>query len=179
VWSLIAYLRYAATDPVEEMRMAEPVKDPGPEQVAAWDRTFAPQAFNHTWTLLDLEERTREQDEEMLAATFAQRYHWYRVGDPRNRAIADWQVSRVAVVLGYADLAEWFGERSLAVCEEHDLDPFVRGFAHEAIARAAAEVDDVETFSEHLEQAKALLADIEDPEDRDTLAADLTEMSEP
>ena len=88
-------------------------------------------------------------------------------------------VSRVAVVLGYADLAEWFGERSLAVCEEHDLDPFVRGFAHEAIARAAAEVDDVETFTEHLELAKALLAEIEDPEDRDTLAADLIEMSEP
>ena len=60
----------------------------------------------------------------------------------------------------------------------HDLDAFVRGFAHEAIARAAAEVDDVETFTEHLELAKALLPDIEDTEDRDILAADLAEMSE-
>lgn len=159
--------------------MAEPVKDPTPELVETWHRTFAPQAFNHTWELLDLPDRAREQDEDMLASTFAQRYHWYRVGDARSRAIADWQVSRVAVVLGYADLAEWFGERSLAVCEEHDLDPFVRGFAHEAIARAAAEVDDVETYTEHLELAKALLPDIEDPEDRDILSADLIEMSEP
>jgi hypothetical protein len=100
------------------------------------------------------------------------------VGDPRSRAIADWQVSRVAVVLGYAELAQRFGARSLAVCEENDLDAFVRGFAHEAIARAAAEVDDVDTYTEHLELAKALLPEIEDTEERDVLAADLAEMSE-
>jgi hypothetical protein len=158
--------------------MTEPVKDATPEQSAAWHRTFAPQAFNHTWELLDLDLRTSEEDEEMLASTFTQRFHWYQVGDPRHRAIADWQVSRVAVVLGYAELAQRFGERSLAVCEENDLDAFVRGFAHEAIARAAAEVDDVDTFTEHLELAKSLLPDIEDAEDRDILAADLAEMSE-
>jgi hypothetical protein len=158
--------------------MTEPVKDATPEQSAAWHRTFAPQAFNRTWELLDLDVRTSEEDEEMLAATFTQRFHWYEVGDPRNRAIADWQVSRVAAVLGYAELSQRFGERSLAICEENDLDAFVRGFAHEAIARAAAEVDDVETFTEHLELAKALLPDIEETEDRDILAADLAEMSE-
>jgi hypothetical protein len=158
--------------------MTEPVKDATPEQSAAWHRTFAPEAFNHTWELLDLDVRTPEEDEDMLSSTFTQRFHWYRVGDARKRAIADWQVSRVAVVLGYAELAQRFGERSLAVCEENDLDAFVRGFAHEAIARAAAEVDDVDTFTEHLEMAKALLPDIEDTEDRDLLASDLTEMSE-
>jgi len=39
-------------------------------------------------------------------------------------------------------------------------------------------VDDVETFTEHLEMAKAALPDIEDAEEREVLAADLTEMSE-
>jgi hypothetical protein len=100
------------------------------------------------------------------------------VGNPRHRAIADWQISRVAAVLGYADLAFRFGQRSLAVCLDNDLDAFVTGFAHEAIARAAAEVDDVETFTEHLEAAKEKLGEIEDPEDRDVLEADLAEMSE-
>jgi hypothetical protein len=158
--------------------MTEPVKDATPEQSAAWHGTFAPQAFNHTWELLDLDMRTPDEDEDMLSSTFTQRFHWYHVGDARKRAIADWQVSRVAVVLGYAELAQRFGERSLMVCEENDLDAFVRGFAHEAIARAAAEVDDVDTFTEHLEMAKALLPAIEDSEDRDLLAADLAEMSE-
>jgi len=81
-------------------------------------------------------------------------------------------------VLGYAELAARFGERSLEIAVEHALDPFVKGFAHEAIARAAAEVDDIETFTDHLEQAKAFLSEIEDPEERETLEADLAEMSE-
>jgi hypothetical protein len=158
--------------------VTEPIKDPTDGDIAAWHRTFAPRAFNHTWELLDAETLTREQEEDMLASTFAQRYHWYEVGTPRNRAIADWQVSRVAVVLGYADLARRFGEKSLEIAFENGLDPFVIGFAHEAIARAAASVDDVETFTEHLELARAALADIEDDEDREILEADLAEMSE-
>lgn len=158
--------------------MTNPVDNPSAEEVARWHRTFAPRAFNHTWTLLDEAELTREQEEEMLASAFAQRHHWYKVGEPRNWAVADWQVSRVAAVLGYAELSRRFGARSLELAQEHDLGPFVTGFAHEAIARAAADVDDVETFTEHLELAKAALPEIEDTDERETLEADLAEMSE-
>lgn len=158
--------------------MSNKAESPSADEIARWHREFAPTAFNNTWTLLDKTERTREQEEEMLASTFAQRYHWYSVGEPKNWAIADWQVSRVAAVLGYAELSRRFGERSLELAEEHDLGPFVKGFAHEAIARAAADVDDVETFTEHLEMAKAALPEIEDPHEREVLQADLAEMSE-
>jgi hypothetical protein len=157
--------------------MATPVENPTEEEIASWHRTLAPRAFNRTWELLDKDELTRAEEEEMLACTFAQRHHWYQVGNARNHAIADWQVSRVAAVLGYADLARRFGEISLEIAIENDLDPFVSGFAHEAIARAAADVDDVETFTEHIELARVLLAEIENDEDRDLLAADLAEMS--
>lgn len=158
--------------------MVVPIEDPSSDDLARWQRTLAPRIFNHTWKLLDATQLTREEEEEMLAASFAQRHLWYQVGDARNRAIADWQVSRVTAVLGYADLARRFGERSLEVAIENGLDPFVVGFGHEAIARAAADVDDVETFTEHLELARAQLAAIEDDEDREVLAADLAEMSE-
>jgi len=158
--------------------VTEPIANPSLDDIAAWHRTFAPMTFNHTWSLLDLDERTRDQDEEMLASSFAQRYHWYQVGTARHHAIADWQVSRVAAVLGYADLARRFGERSLAVCIDNGLDAFVTGFAHEAIARAAADVDDVETFTDHIALARSLLDQIDDPEDREILEADLAEMSE-
>lgn len=158
--------------------MTEPTREPPSRETAGLHRRFAAEAFNETWRLLDADRLTREEEETMLASTFAQRHHWCHAGTERNRAIADWQVARVAVVLGYADLARRFGERSLEVATEHGLDAFVRGFAHEAIARAAAEVDDVETFTEHLELAKAALAEVEDDEERETLAADLAEMSE-
>jgi hypothetical protein len=158
--------------------MSDTSRHPSLEDAPAWHRALAPIAFNHTWDLLDAESLTREQEEEMLSSAFAQRYHWYEVGEPRNWAIADWQVSRVAAVLGYADLAARFGERSLEIATEHGLDSFVVGFAHEAIARAAAEVDDIDTFTEHLELARAMLAEIDDPEERENLEADLAEMSE-
>lgn len=158
--------------------MTEPIEGAGEADIARWQRTLAPRIFNHTWTLLDRPQLRRDEEEEMLAAAFAQRHLWYQVGDARNHAIADWQVSRVAAVLGYADLARRFGERSLEVAIENDLDPFVVGFAHEAIARAAADVDDIETFTEHLDLARACLAEIDDDEDREILAADLVEMSE-
>jgi hypothetical protein len=158
--------------------MTEASGHPGLEELQTWHRNMAPYAFNQTWTLLDAADLTREQEEAMLASAFAQRYHWYAAGEPRNWAIADWQVSRVAAVLGYEELALRFGERSLETAMEHGLDPFVKGFAHEAIARAAAVVDDIETFTEHIELAKAMLSEIEDPVERETLEADLAEMSE-
>lgn len=158
--------------------MTEPLVEPNDEDLASWRIALAQRAFNDAWRLLDQGSLTREEEEEMLSASLTQRYHWYQVGRPRNQAIGDWQVSRVAAVLGYAELASRFGERSLALAREHDLGPFVTGFAHEAIARAAACVDDIATFTEHLDAARALLADVEDPEERETLEADLAEMSE-
>jgi hypothetical protein len=110
----------------------------------------------------------------MLSSAFAQRAHWYEVGDIRNRAIADWQVSRAAVLAGYPDLAYRFGQRSLEVAR--DLDPFVIAFAHEAIARAAAQVDDVETFEAHLLAARELALQVQDEEDREVLMADLNQI---
>lgn len=158
--------------------MSEPGERGHHDDLAHWHRTFAPVAFNRTWELLDRGELSRDERDEMLSSAFAQRYHWYEVGDARNRAIADWQVSRVAAVLGHADLARRFGFRSLETAQAHSLGPFVEGFAHEAIARAAAVVDDIETFTEHLSQAKALVGAIEDPGERQTLDSDLAEMGE-
>lgn len=155
--------------------MTEPIENPSHEDVQRWHRTFAPRAFNYTWNLLDLETLTREQEEDMIASALAQRFHWYQVGTPRNKAIADWQVSRVLAVLGYADLARRFGERSLALTKDNDLDAFVIGFAHEAIARAAAAVDDLATFEEHFAAATEQLDLIDDEDGRKVLADDLAQ----
>lgn len=149
----------------------------GSGDLAQWQRKLAPMAFNRAWELLDRTELSPEEEDEMLAAAFAQRYHWYEIGDARTRSIADWQVSRVAAVLGHADLARRFGFRSLEVAQAHNLGPFLEGFAHEAIARAAAVVDDVETFTEHLNEAKALVGAIDEDDERATLEADLSEMA--
>ena len=147
--------------------------EPSPEELARYAAVLAPAAFNRTWELLDLAERSPEQEEEMLAATFAQRHHWYQVGTPLNRAVADWQVARVLAVLGYAELADRFARHSLRICETHDLPPFFTGYAHEAIARAADVMDDFETVRRHTEQARRYAAQVADPEERTMLLTDV------
>lgn len=156
-------------------RVVDPIPDPSVEDLTRWHRTFAPRFFNHTWELMDLGQLDEDERDEMLASAFAQRAHWYQVGTPRQRAIADWQVSRAASVAGFPTLAAHFGERSLRVGAH--LGPFVLGFAHEAIARAAAAVDDVETFQTHVVAARRLVDEIEDEEERATLQADLDHMT--
>ena len=67
---------------------------------AAARRQLAVDLFNHVWTLLATPDRTMDQDDEMLHAAHASRYHWGEVGDAANRARGEWQCSRVYSVLG-------------------------------------------------------------------------------
>jgi hypothetical protein len=153
--------------------MVEPIADPTPEDTVRWHRTMGPLLFNRTWELLDLAERTPADEESMLAATLGQRYHWYQVGTPLNKAVADWQVARVAAVLGYAELAGRFAQLSLDMCTEHDLPPFYRGYAHEALARAADVMDDHQTRDQHVLAARELLPHVEDERERMMLDTDV------
>lgn len=153
--------------------MIEPFDDPTDEDLSRFERTIAPRAFNEAWRLLDTGDRNADQDDELLAAALTQRFLWYRVGTPRNRAIADWQVSRVASVLGLADLARRFAHNSLRIAIDEELGPFVAGYAYEALARSAALIDDRNAVMTHLEAARAQLDEVSDPEERELLAADL------
>ncbi len=132
--------------------------------------------FNRTWELLDKEPRTPEDDVEILTAAFASRYHWRQIGDAKNFSISDWQVARVAAVLGYSDLAEMFGRSSLVIASSAGLGPFYVGYAHEALARAARLAGDRDEVADHLAAAHEMLELIEDPGERDLLAPDLEEL---
>src|ERR1700693_6097609 len=49
---------------------------------------------------MDKPDRTRDEEDEMLHAAHASRYHWGVVGQAENRARGEWQISRVYTVLG-------------------------------------------------------------------------------
>jgi hypothetical protein len=134
---------------------------------------LAKTTFNKTWEYLDRADRTEDDDREMLAHAAASWYHWRQVGEPENRSVSDWQMSRVFVVLGKPDLAMSFAKSCLALAEESELDPVFIGFGHEAIARAAAASGDTALRDEHLAAGKAVLESLTDPEDREVLGGDL------
>jgi hypothetical protein len=139
-------------------------------------RRMAAELFNRVWELLDQPNRTAEEDREMLAAAYGSRYHWRVVGGPKQHCVSDWQMSRVCVVLGDAPRAAIYGQLSLEVAERNHLGPFYVGYAHEALARAAALAGDEETSRRHLAEAEELSLDISKTDDAELLRADLSDL---
>jgi hypothetical protein len=139
------------------------------------ERQLAVDLFNRTWTLLELPERTPEQDDELIHAAHASRYHWGEVGTAANLARGEWQLSRAYVVLGRAEPAVHHARRCLAYCEADPdaLEDWDLPYAYEALARAHGLAGDADEAARYAAQARELGARVEDPHDREHLEQDL------
>lgn len=146
---------------------------PAPAIDVADRRQLAVDLFNHVWTLLERSDRSALEDDEMLHAAHASRYHWGEVGAPVNLARGEWQCSRVYAVLGRAEPALWHARRCRVLCEEHGIGDFDIAFAHEAIARALRLAGDHAEADAAVARARELAADIAEDEDRELLLGDL------
>jgi hypothetical protein len=60
------------------------------------ERQLAVDLFNRAWTLIDSDERTAEQDDELIHAAHASRHHWAAVGTVANIAAGRSGSSRVS-----------------------------------------------------------------------------------
>jgi hypothetical protein len=125
--------------------------------------------FNEVWRLLE----TREDDDRMLHAAHASRFHWGEAAEagPANLARGEWQVSRVYVVLGRAEPAQWHAERCVEHCERAGLGDWDLAYAYEALARAHALAGSAEAAAWKA-KARAAGDAIADPEDREHFEED-------
>jgi DNA-binding transcriptional MerR regulator len=130
-------------------------------------RRLAADLFNLVWTLLETPDRTAEQDERMLHAAHASRFHWGEIGEPVNRARGDWQVSRVYAVLGRDEPALYHAQRCFDVCRANGIQDFDLAFAYEALARAntvAGRSDDAAAYARLARQAGEHISEQEERE---------------
>lgn len=147
---------------------------PGPPELdAATRRALAVGLFNHVWSLLEIAARTPDQDDEMIHAAHASRYHWGEVGEATQRAIGEWQVARVYSVLGRAEPAVHHARRCLQLVEEHHVEAWLLASAFEGLARAHAVAGDREAAEEWKARAVAAAAGIEEPEERQVVEGDI------
>jgi hypothetical protein len=140
----------------------------------AQHRKIATDLFNYTWSLVDRKRRSKEENDEMLHAAHASRYHWGHAGTPLNLSIGEWQVSRVYAILGRAEPALYHARRALEIARRAGLGRFYRAYAYEALARASAVAGQRRARSRYLREARRIGAAVRDRDDRRMLWEDLT-----
>ena len=124
--------------------------------------------FNHTWTFLDKADRTADEDDAMIHAAYASRYHWSQASqEAKHQARGEWQLARVFSVLGRGEPAVYHAERCLDWCGRGEVEDWDLAFAYEALARAhgaAGNVEEAERFKRQAREAGDEIADAEDRE---------------
>jgi hypothetical protein len=140
-------------------------------------RKLAATLFNRVWELLEKADRSTGDDDEMVNAAHASRYHWGEAGEPVHWARGEWQCSRVYAVLGRPEPALHHARRCLELATSHALGAFDTGAAQEAIARSYRIAGDEAGAAAHLALGQAEVGKISDTEDRATLAADLASLA--
>ncbi len=143
-----------------------------------WHKKMAIGLFNFTWSLLDKAKRTKEENDTVVHAAHASRYHWGELvkmgqGTAANLGRGEWQISRVYSVLKRPEQARYHAQRYLDICREHGIGDWDIAFAYEALARAAAISKDASSRDKYLELAKKAAKQIKEEENRKLLFSDL------
>jgi len=139
-------------------------------------RRLGVELYNRTWTLIERDDRTPDEDDEMLHRAHASAYHWLQgPHTAANRARSHWLCSRVHALTGQPEGALHHARRCLALIEGHsgEMEDWDLAAAHEALARAHAAAGDAEEARRHLELARAETARIANPEDSKHIESDL------
>ena len=139
----------------------------------AQHRKVGADLFNYTWSLLDRKDRTAAEDEEMLLAAHASRYHWGHAGTPLNTSVGDWQISRVYATLGRAEPALHHARQALEVTRRHRFGRFYLAYAYEGMARAASVARDRRARDRYLREARRVGSKIRSRDDQRMLFEDL------
>ena len=139
------------------------------------ERRLAVDCFNKTWTLMEKDARSADEDDEMIHCAHASAYHWARVGTAVNRARGEWQCSRVYALLGRGEPALAHARRCLELVEANpgETEPWDLPAAYEALARAHSVAGDPGEAARYVGLGREALAAVEDEDDRAHIAADL------
>jgi hypothetical protein len=143
-----------------------------------WHKKQAVHNFNATWDLMEKENRTQEEDFQMIHTAHASRFHWGEIGTPLEFSRGEWQISRVYSLLGRFESAQSHAKYCLELCELNQIGDFDYAFAHEALARAYKAGNDLSSMEKHLKLAYKAAEDISEEGDRNYLLSELKSLEE-
>jgi hypothetical protein len=138
------------------------------------ERRLAAGLYNDVWRLLEMPKRRPEQDDEMLHAAHASRYHWGNVGEHVYLARGEWLCSRVYAVLRRPEPAVWHARHCLELLTEFGGgESWDMAAAYEALARAYSVAGNKAETKAWLSRAREALKAVPDRDDRQPIEEDL------
>jgi len=146
--------------------------------VREWHKKSAINLFNLVWGLLDKEDRTADENDRMLHAAHASRFHWGEIGTSLEFERGEWQISRVYSVLNRSEAAIHHARRCYTICTESGIGDFDIAFAYEALARAYAVAGDSAKSSEYIRLGEKAGELIEDKDNREYFISELRGIAE-
>jgi hypothetical protein len=128
---------------------------------------------NGIWPTLDKEKPSKEELEEALHMAHTSMYHWSKIGQPINKARAEYMISRVNYALGWAQPALYHAEQCLKITEATGIGDFDLAFAYEALARAYSIAGKKSECKKYLQLSQKAIDDIKGQEDRKICQSEL------
>lgn len=143
------------------------------EEKQALHKKLGIDLFNLVWTFLEKSDRTQQDNDTMLNAAHASRYHWGEAGTPLNFARGEWQISRVYSVLGRTEPALYHAGRCLELCQQNNFGDFDLAYAYEALARAYAVAGQADERDRNLKLAQQAGEQIAEEDDKQLFLSDI------
>lgn len=137
-------------------------------------KEFAKRFNGRVWQLLEKNDRTPDENEEMIYAAYASLYHWRQVGSEVHHQRGEWMLAHVYTVLGECDLATKHAKRCLELTGQFrdQMNDFDIAYGFEGIARASALCGDRETSVRYLELGRMAGEAISGAEDKEIFMGD-------
>ncbi len=144
-----------------------------PEQTKA----LAAKLFNRAWQLIENTDRTEAEELEMIHSAHASRLHWQQIGGPKEWAIGEWQCARVYCEVGFPESAIFHAQACLEIVESNEVPLWMHASTFEILARSYWAAEDLDLAKLARGRALQLLPQIEDAADRETIAAQVAELT--
>jgi tetratricopeptide (TPR) repeat protein len=143
----------------------------------ATHKYFSAHCFNAAWEFIEKRDRSADENEQMIRLGQASVWHWTRRDDctDQNLSIGYWQLSRIYALVGDSEAARKYGQLSLESAKNEE--PFYKGYAHEALARAESGAGNLKKAKEHLTEARKLAEQVADADSKKFLTDDLGSIS--
>jgi hypothetical protein len=125
------------------------------------EKNLAKRLFNECWDLIDKPDRSESENVEMLRLAVASRLHWEKVGGPIEKAIGEWQCSRVNSILGDGEAALQHAIQSRDFTNQIESPHFMYASSTEALAYANFVLGNMDLAKKLKQDALALTVGLE------------------